>query len=132
MAQVNIKPNRIKFIKALEDSAKRLIQIDKDYQAKVKQYEKDLTEWRKTADLSPDNIKSSEIQDVTHFKKIQQVVVVLKKYPANQPVRPAFPELEGYQLKEALQEINSIINMLKLTDEETVSASVANKVARYL
>lgn len=132
MAQVNIKPNRIKFIKAIEESIKRVTDERKAYEAGLKQYQKDLEVWRKTADLSPENIKESLI-NLSHFEgKPFEVKVVLKKYPADKPKKPSEPAMSVWDENEALKEMRSIIAMLKLTDEDVVSASVANKVARYL
>lgn len=131
MAQVNIKPNRIKFIKALEESIKRIEREHKENVAARKQYAKDLDAWCKTADLSADNIKSAII-NTNHSDEASGVTVILKKYPPNKPKRPDSPDLTGWRMDEALAEMNSIIAMLKLTDEDVVSASVANKVARYL
>lgn len=132
MAQVNIKPNRIKFIKALEASIKRIEKEHDDYNAAIKQFDKDLAAWRKTADLSPENIKSSEVSTHYHNGTPQSVTVVLKKYPPNQPKKPTEPSLAGYRKTEAIEDLRSVIAMLKLTDEETVNASVANRVAKYL
>ena len=133
MAQVNIKPNRIKFIKALEDSIKRITDERKAYEAELKQYKKDLEVWRKTADLSPENIKEMSIGiDFRLDEPTKVVTVTLKKVPTGAPKKPSAPALAVWDENQALEEMRSIIAMLKLTDEEVVSASVANKVARYL
>lgn len=132
MAQVNIKPNRIKFIKALEDSIKRIETKAKEYEVALKQYEKDYEVWRSSGDFSPENIKSSVIYTKSYDDKPYEVKVVLKKWPTGMPKKPTEPELYGWQKRDALAEMTSIIAMLKLTDEDVVSASVANKVARYL
>ena len=133
MAQVNIKPNRIKFIKALEDSIKRLTDERKAYDAELKQYKKDLEVWRKTADLSPENIKEMSIGiDFRLDEPTKVVTVTLKKVPTGAPKKPTEPKMGMFEQREAVAEMQSIIAMLKLTDEEVVSASVANKVARYL
>jgi acyl-CoA synthetase (NDP forming) len=134
MAQVNIKPNRIKFIKSLEDSLKAITSEAKEYEAAKKRYEKELALWETTSavDFSPANIKSLKINLDYRSDKPFEVKVVLKKYPTDVPKKPTAPALNGWQLEEAVKEMTSIINMLKLTDEEVVSASVANKVAVYL
>lgn len=134
MAQVNIKPNRIKFIKALEDSLKRLTSEAKEYEAAKKRYNKERALWETSSavDFSPANIKSLKINLDYHDDKPFEVKVTLKKYPADMPKKPEAPALTGWQLEEAIKDMTSIINMLKLTDEEVVSASVANRVAVYL
>jgi hypothetical protein len=132
MAQVNIKPNRIKFIKALETSLEGIHTADKKYQEDYKQWRKDITAWEQTADLSPENVKEVKISFDYREDKPTGVAVILKKYPAGKPKKPTEPYLSGYRKTEAIDDLKSVIAMLKLTDEEVVSASVANKVAKYL
>ena len=132
MAQVNIKPNRIKFIKALEISLERIHTERKNYEAANKQYRLDLEAWASSVDLSPDNIKETSIRTDYRGQAIKEVVVTVKKLPTGKPKEPTKPSLEGYRETEAIEDLKSVIAMLKLTDEETVNASVANKVAKYL
>jgi hypothetical protein len=134
MAQVNIKPNRVKFIQALEAALLKGETETKQYETDLKQYNKDLEAWRASANLSPENIKSATISTNHHFSNMKpsHVVVELKKYPTGMPKRPTEPESFGYMGKARIAELKSVIAMLKLTDEDTVSASVANKVAQYI
>ena len=132
MAQVNIKPNRIKFIKALEDALLKTQNELKQYEADLKQWKKDIAVWKASADLSADNIKSSQISFGYHGGKVSHVAVELKKYPTGMPKKPTEPAMYGYRGEEKQREIKSVIAMLNLTDEDVVSASVANKVAQYL
>lgn len=127
MAQINIKPNRIKFIKALEDAKKRIVQESEAYKVALKKYKADLEAWHKSADLSPNNIKSIKVIDTTYIKKVE---VSLKKYPAGKPKEPALPRFSCTSF--ALDNINEVLVLLELTDAEYVSASVANQVAAYL
>ena len=132
MAQVNIKPNRVKFIKALETALINTENEFKQYEIDLKQWNKDIEEWKKSADLSPENIKSSEITFRYSETKPHNVLIELKKYPTGMPKRPTEPTDYGYHGQIKIKELKSVIAMLKLTDEDVVSASVANKVAQYL
>lgn len=132
MATLNIKPSRLKFIKALEDSIKRIELEDKEYEKALEAYNKALTSWKASADLSPSNVKSSCITLSYRDDEATDVRVTLKKYPANMPKKPVEPKFRNYRKTDAIEEIQGIIAMLKLTDEDVVNASVANKVAKYL
>lgn len=130
MAQINIKPNRIKFIKALKDSQKRIADAEKDYARDYKQWEKDVEAWARTADLSPDNVKSIRFED--HYSGQYRTVVTLKKYPTGKPKKPAEPRFRNYAAEMAVRDIGDVLALLELTDEDTVSASIANRVAQYI
>lgn len=130
MAQINIKPNRVKFIEALKEAKKRIVSDEKDYLAARKQYEKDYEVWSTTADLSPDNIKSVKVSEDYAGRK--SVTVVLKKYPTAKPEAPKEPRFTTYRAQQAIEDISDVLALLALTDEDTVSASIANRVAPYI
>lgn len=132
MAQVNIKPNRIKFIAALKETLKRIEDERLAYHTSMDEYKKARMEWAKTADLSLDNIKESQIDFTSVGTATKIVRVVVKKLPAGLPKRPAEPALKDWEAQDAIVQLKSVIAMLELTDEETVSASVANKVSQFL
>lgn len=136
MAQISVRPNRIKFIKVLNESIKRINKEADAYEVAEKQYKKDMEAWRKSADLSPSNIKETYINTARYAHgepdAPESVTVKLKKYPANKPKSPKQPQYIGFSKTQAIREIETVIKMLELTDDELVNASVANKVAEYL
>ena len=144
MAQISGRPNRTKLIAALKDSIKSIEKDAKEYQDALDQYKKYYKAWSESADLSPENIKTTQIvvgSDRYDSKKEEwvssprSVEVVLKKYPTNMPKRPTTPKFGtkgDYRYKEAVDEIASTIKFLELLDDDSVNASTANKVKQYL
>jgi hypothetical protein len=143
MAQISVRPNRVKFIKAVTTALKKIEDAADKYEADVAKYKADYKAWAESADLSPSNIKESKVHvsrtyncknDESKFAP-DSVHVVLKKYPANMPKEPT-PPITGTKSScaytEAVKELKSVITLLEMVDDELVNASVANNVKQYL
>ena len=133
---INVKIATTKVIKALED---KLAQIKKDYASQEEneaKYEKAQQKWRKeVAKLAVAQIaKASQLSANTRYDGTINIDFYL---PAGTITLPDEPKREHQQIaewtyKEMKEEIENAIRILKMTDEETVSTSTYNAIARYL
>jgi len=133
---INVKIATSKVIKALES---KLVQIKKDkdnQKANEDKHEKALLAWRKeVGELAL--AKLSKATDLTANVRYNGEVNVDFNLPKGCIVVPEMPEkdfdtLNDWQYKEIVEEIENAIRILKMTDEEVVSTSTYNSIARYL
>ena len=133
---INVKIATTKVIKALET---KLAEINKDYanqEANEAKYEKAQEKWRKeVAKLAMAQIsKADSLSASTRYDGRVNVDFYL---PAGTITLPAEPKREHSQVhewqhREMVEEIENAIRILKMTDEEVVSTSTYNAIARYL
>ena len=133
---INVKIATTKVIKALET---KLAEIQKDYanqEANQEKHDKAVEKWQKevgklalsaiskATDLSANNRYNGEIN----------VQFTLPKGTIELPAEPQrnFDTMHQWQFKETCEEIENAIRILKMTDEEVVSTSTYNAIARYL
>jgi hypothetical protein len=131
MAMLNIKPTRVDLVKAIKKALKDIPAESEQYDRDYKQYQKDLEEWVKSWDYSPSNIKEAK-PSIDHNDKVVRATIYLKKYPTNMPKAPKEPRIRGYYLNTAMDELGRALRLLELSDEERVSASLANRVIDYI
>ena len=133
---INVKIATTKVIKALET---KLAEIKKDYanqEANEAKYEKARKAWQKEiGKLCVAQISKAE--DVSANRRYDGRINVDFYLPAGVIVLPDEPKREHTQVhewqhKEMVEEIENAIRILKMTDEEVVSTSTYNAIARYL
>jgi hypothetical protein len=132
---ISVKIATTKVIKALEN---KLAQIQKDkanqkvneekYQKSVEKYNKEI------AKIALANIsKAEDLSAHTRYNGTVAVSFTLPKgvIDLDEPQKD-FESFNDWQYKEMIEEIENAIRILKMTDEETVSTSTYNAIARYL
>ena len=133
---INVKIATSKVIKALEN---KLVQIKKDkanQKVNEEKHSKAMEKYNKeVAKLALSVI--SKADDLSAHKRYGGQISVSFTLPANAIDLPAEPEKDfetfhDWQYKEMVEEIENAIRILKMTDEETVSTSTYNSIARYL
>ena len=133
---INVKIATTKVIKALET---KLVQIRKDKEnqkANEARYKKAVEKWSKdTLKIALANI--SKADDVNVNNNYRNEISVHFTLPAgsidySEKPEPDFQTLNEWQYKEMVEEIENAIRILKMTDEEVVSTSTYNAIARYL
>ena len=133
---INVKIATTKVIKALET---KLVQIRKDKEnqkANEARYKKAVEKWSKdTLKIALANI--SKADDVNVNNNYRNEINVHFTLPAgsidySEKPEPDFQTLNEWQYKEMVEEIENAIRILKMTDEEVVSTSTYNAIARYL
>ena len=133
---INVKIATTKVIKALET---KLAQIHKD---KANQKENE-AKFKKAQDKwSKEVVKlalanTAKAKDVSANSNYRDEIHINFSLPAGTIELPEQPErdfdtLNEWQYKEMVEEIENAIRILKMTDEELVSTSTYNAIARYL
>jgi hypothetical protein len=133
---INVKIATTKVIKALETKLAQ-IQKDKANQATNEdKFNKAHEKWRKdVAKLALTAInKAEDLSANTRYNGEIYVNFNLPKGAIDLPKEPEkdFDTYHEWQYKEMVDEIENAIRILKMTDEETVSTSTYNSIARYL
>ena len=133
---ISVKIATIKVIKALENKLAQL-QKDKANQASNEErFQKALDKYNKeVAKLALDKIaKATDLSASTRYNGEIHVSFMLPKGCIELPTEPTkdFDTFHEWQYKEMVEEIENAIRILKMTDEETVSTSTYNAIARYL
>jgi hypothetical protein len=133
---INVKIATSKVIKALETKLAQ-IQKDKANQAtNEEKFNKAHEKWRKdVAKLALTAInKAEDLSANTRYNGEVYVNFNLPKGAIELPAEPTkdFDTYHEWQYKEMVEEIENAIRILKMTDEEVVSTSTYNAIARYL
>jgi predicted nucleic acid-binding protein len=118
----------------------KLTQIKGDYAKQdehEKKYQKQMDTWRKqVVKFAMDNVSNAENlrTNYTPWRNTLNVDFDLKINEAEFPKEPSrdYQQMNSHAYEEMVEEINSTIRILKLTDEEVVSTSTYNSIARYL
>ena len=133
---INVKIATTKVIKALET---KLAQINNDkanQKANEEKHEKALKAYNKeVAKLAISAIsKAQDVNTNERYNGELNVSFTLPKGTIELPAEPEkdFDSFNDWQYREMIDEIENAIRILKMTDEETVSTSTYNAIARYL
>jgi hypothetical protein len=133
---INVKIATTKVIKALETKLAQ-IQKDKENQATNEaKFEKAQEKWNKeVAKLALAQISKAEnLSASVRYNGYVNVDFNLPAGTIELPTEPKkdFDSYHEWQYKEMVEEIENAIRILKMTDEEVVSTSTYNAIARYL
>ena len=133
---ISVKIATTKVIKALETKLAQ-IQKDKANQAtNEEKFNKAHEKWSKeVAKLALGAItKAEEVRANTRWNGEINVDFNLPKGSIELPDEPKkdYETFHDWQYKEMVEEIENAIRILKMTDEEVVSTSTYNAIARYL
>ena len=134
---ISVKIATPKVIKALET---KLAELNKNWdsqEANEAKYQKQYEKWRKElVDYAVANIKKAE-NFRTNYRawnntlNIDFDLMTSEKDLPKEPQRD-FEQLHRHSYTEQKEEMENAIRILKMTDEETVSTSTYNAIARYL
>jgi DNA repair exonuclease SbcCD ATPase subunit len=134
---ISVKIATPKVIKALEDA---LAKLEKDYaekEANEAKYQKAYDKYRKEiADYAIANIKKAEnlrtnYRSWNNSLNIDFDLTVAEKDLPSEPQRD-FVTMHDHEYRSQKEEMSNAIRILKMTDEEVVSTSTYQAVARYL
>jgi len=134
---INVKIATAKVIKALETKLAEIKKLYAQQDALEAKYQKSLEKWNKDLiEFALANIKKAQdvrtnVRTWSNLLNIDfNVPIVDGKYP-EMPIRD-FEQLHKHSYNEMVEEIENAIRILKMTDEEVVSTSTYNAIARYL
>lgn len=135
MASINVKVPTKKVIASLE---KRLVEMKesnkkaevaaKEYNTKQREYEAAVKAFVPTGKPSDTNIRYGWRNDES---RTVEVTVSYNVKRSELPAQPERPECEQFS-QHTIREVENAIRILKMTDEETVSASTFKAVSQYL
>ena len=134
---ISVKIATPKVIKALEQSLNKLELDWTSQEANEAKYEKARKVWQKeVSDFAVANIKKAEnfrtnYRSWNNTLNIDYDLTVSEKDLPKEPEKD-FVTLHQHSYNEQKEEISNAIRILKMTDEETVSTSTYNAIARYL
>ena len=134
---INVKIATTKVIKALET---KLAQIKKDYEAQdalEAKYKKATEKWNKELlEFALANIKKAKNlrANLRSWNNELNVDFDIPCHDGDYPKQPQrdFEVIHQHTYNEMVEEIENAIRILKMTDEEVVSTSTYNAIARYL
>lgn len=134
---INVKIPTTKVIKALETKLVEIKtnfakqdELENKYQKARQKWEKDINKW------AMDNLSKAE-NIRTNYRTWNSTLNVDFDLACDGKDFPQEPDREyelmpTHQYKDNVEEIENAIRILKLTDEEMVSTSTYNSIARYL
>ena len=134
---ISVKIATAKVIKALETA---LAKLEKNYstqEANEAKHEKAMEKWRKEL-FAFALTKVSKAENVrTNYRNYNKTLNVDFDIHCEDKDVPAMPERELYPIsvydyRQQKEEIENAIRILKMTDEEVISTSTYNSVAKYL
>jgi hypothetical protein len=134
---ISVKIATTKVIKALET---RLAKLEADYKKQDEneaKYQKSVEKWKKelfsfaVANISKaENLRTTYRQWTGNLNVDFDLSVKESQFP-KEPERD-FEQLHVHTYNEMKEEMSNAIRILKMTDEEVVSTSTYNAIARYL
>jgi hypothetical protein len=134
---IQVKIATTKVIKALET---RLAKLEADYtkqdeneakfQKKLEAWKKEIGKWAIANFSKAQDLRTNYRQWNKTLNVDFDIVVSEKDFPA-EPVKD-YEQIHQHSYREMKDEMENAIRILKMTDEETVSASTYNAIARYL
>ena len=133
---INVKIATTKVIKALEGALDKLNKEFASQEANEAKYDKASKAWQKeVGKLALAQI--AKATDLSANERYNGVINVDFNLPAGTFTMPDEPKkdfvvLHEWQYREQKEEIENAIRILKMTDEEVVSTSTYNAIARYL
>ena len=134
---INVKIATTKVIKALET---RLAKLEKDYATQEEneaKFQKSIEKWKKElGKFAIANVSKAD-NFRTNYRSWNRTLNVDFDLTCNENEFPAEPQREFEQIprhsyNEMKEELENAIRILKMTDEEVVSTSTYNAIARYL
>jgi hypothetical protein len=133
---ISVKIATTKVIKALETKLAEIQKNKANQKVNEEKYSKAQEKYNKeVAKLALSQIsKANDVSAHTRYNGEINVSFSLPKGTIDLPTEPErdFETFHEWQYKEMVEEIENAIRILKMTDEEVVSTSTYNAIARYL
>ena len=132
---ISVKIPTAKVIAALETKREQIISDRDSYPAKRREYDKAFEAWKAKVIKMVSKAKVESVSLNERDWRVPAELSVIIHYDmtdADLPPRPVAPNMFGWQQKEVLEEIENAIRILKMTEQEEVSTSTYNAVAKYL
>ena len=134
---ITVKVATPKVIAALQA---KLEKVEKDFAEQEKHeanYQKSMEAWRKSIQqYALENIKKAEnfrtnYRSWNNSLNVDFDLTVKESEIVKEPTRE-YEVIHSHTYKEMVEDITNALNILKMTDEETVNASTMKSIAKYL
>ncbi len=134
---LNVKIPTVKVIAALEKALKKLETdyasqdiADAKYQKAVEKWRKEMNKWAIDNFNKAENIRTN----YRSWNSTLNIDFDITTTGTDFPVEPErdFETMSNHSYRDSKEEIENAIRILKMTDEESVSTSTYNSIARYL
>ena len=135
---ISVKIATTKVIEALEKALVEKKAYSDNYKKQMAQYKIDLEKWEtEVAKLINTTIKPDDVRVTRKFswspERGYQIIATYNVDFDKVEPQPEAPEhISEHSLKEQINEIENAVRILKMTDEEVVSTSTYNSIARFL
>ena len=133
---INVKIATTKVIKALEAKLAKIQKDKANQKSNEEKYKKEVDKWGKElAKLALTKISKAEnLSATTRYNNDVYINFTLPAGTITLPDEPQrdFEVIQDWNYREMVEEIENAIRILKMTDEETVSTSTYNSIAKYL
>ena len=135
---ISVKIATSKVIEALEKSLAEKNAYRDEYKVLKAQYDKDLANWENEVSTKilkvgkPDQVRVSNRYSWSPEKGYEIVATFIVPFDSVPP-KPEAPEyISESTIREDIKEMENAVRILKMTDEEVVSTSTYNSIARFL
>ena len=134
---INVKIPTVKVINALQQALAKLEldytsqdEAEAKYQDAAEKWRKDINEWAMSNFSKAENLRTNYRSWNNTLNVDFDIVTTEGKFP-EEPMRN-FETMNVHSYRDMKDEISNAIRILQLTDEEVVSTSTYNSIARYL
>lgn len=132
---ISVKIPTAKVIAALETKREQIVSDRDSYPAKKREYDEAYEVWKAKVVKMANKAKIESVSLNERDWRVPAELSVIIHYDMTGmelPPRPESPAMFGWQQREVLEEIENAIRILKMTEQEEVSTSTYNAVAKYL
>jgi hypothetical protein len=131
---ISVKIPTAKLISALEARLAEYEDIRDNYDSLKAKHEKAMEAWKKqVAKLTaPSNLNSIVVNDRYWRTNEHEIHMVYNIKASDVPKQPEAPKMFSYVEREAVENIENALRILRMTEQEEVSTSTYNAVAQYL
>lgn len=129
---INVKIPTIKVIESLSASLAKREEEIKNYPKLLAEYQTAHAAWQKDMVKLIDISKPTEI-DIRTWRNNSSIMLTFKVDESKLTEAPTAPDSpDNWKFKEETEELRNAIRILKMTEEEHVSTSTYNSVAKFL
>ena len=134
---INVKIPTQKVINALQQALAKLEldytsqdKAEAEYQKAAEKWRKDISEWAISNFSKAENLRTNYRSWNNTLNVDFDIITTEGKFP-EEPMRN-FETMNVHSYRDTKEEISNAIRILQLTDEQVVSTSTYNSIARYL
>ena len=131
---ISVKIPTTKLISALETKLAEYISMRDNYDSLKAKHDKAMEAWKKEVAklVTPSNLGNIMVNDRHWRTNEYEIHMIYNIKSSSVPKQPEAPKAFSYVEREAVEQIENAIRILRMTEQEEVSTSTYNAVAQYL